>query len=208
MSVHKSRSLPWPAVALLSMWAPVCAGSDLNGSEAAVPLAGEIVSVQIAMLWASSVTLTLVFILMLWFTIQHRKSAAKVGAQVQLGGRAELVWTLIPIFMLIALAIPSTKTSVDIEMSGAAGLTVTVTGYQWQWQFSNADAGFRSVRQRDVSPPIVLPEYKEIRTLTTPITDHLSTVLHGTTGTPMQSFGEQADVAAVQPTAHLNIVSL
>ncbi|NNF17789.1 MAG: cytochrome c oxidase subunit II, partial [Gammaproteobacteria bacterium] len=49
--------------------------------------------------------------------------------------KAEIIWTLIPIGILVAMAIPAAETLIKIEDTRAPDVTVKVTGYQWKWHY-------------------------------------------------------------------------
>ena len=58
----------------------------------------------------------------------------------------EIIWTIIPFFILIAIAIPATKTVLDMKDTSNPDMTIKVTGYQWGWRYdySADDMGFYS----------------------------------------------------------------
>ena len=53
-----------------------------------------------------------------------------------------MIWTLIPTFILVGMAIPATTTLMEIEDNSDADLTVLITGSQWKWHYQYVDAGF------------------------------------------------------------------
>jgi len=76
-----------------------------------------------------------VFGAMAYAMVKFRKSKGAVAATWSHNTKAELVWTIVPIVILIAMAFPATKVLVNMASSGDAGLTVKVTGYQWKWRY-------------------------------------------------------------------------
>jgi cytochrome c oxidase subunit 2 len=57
----------------------------------------------------------------------------------------EVVWTLLPVLILVAVAIPSLRHLYYMdksEIEGQADLTIKVIGYQWYWNYEYPDAGF------------------------------------------------------------------
>lgn len=216
--MHKLNNPYRTAVPLLAMFcvAPVCAELDLIVAAAVTPLNQEIPDNHVLMFSISVVIAAFVFILMFWSIIQQRNYKGTSVAQFHRCAKAEIVWTLIPIFILIALSIPATKTLVNVELSGVSGQMVKVNGYRGQWQSADFDEGFSavSVLARDANEiqggnsaaastgmrpdlrnveRLILPGYREIRALTRPIADHLDRVLYGKTGSPMQPFGSQLE---------------
>src|SRR5690606_12868935 len=47
----------------------------------------------------------------------------------------EVVWTVIPFIILIAIAVPATRTLIAQKDTTGADLTIKVTGYQWKWGY-------------------------------------------------------------------------
>jgi cytochrome c oxidase subunit II len=83
-----------------------------------------------------------VFGAMIWSLIHFRKSGGAV-ADVTLvhNTKVEVVWTIIPCIILIAMAIPAARVLVEIEDTTKSGLTIKVTGFQWGWQYDYLDQG-------------------------------------------------------------------
>ena len=48
---------------------------------------------------------------------------------------AEVIWTVIPVLILIALAVPAAQTLVEIEDNRNTEMTIKITGYQWKWHY-------------------------------------------------------------------------
>ena len=105
--------------------------------------------------------------------------------------KAEIIWTVIPIGILVLMAIPAARTLIAIEDMRNTELTIKVTGYQWKWQYEYIDhgIGFFSTLERksdmarqlqsgidpetvenyllDVDNPLVVPEDTKVRLLLT-----------------------------------------
>ena len=116
----------------------------------------------------------------------HHRSRRPEPAKFHDSLLVEVMWTLVPILILIGMAIPATSTLIDIEDNSDADLTVLITASQWKWhyQYVEADFGFYSnlttpQEQIDnlepktenylleVDKPLVLPTHKKVRFLTT-----------------------------------------
>ena len=76
-----------------------------------------------------------VFGAMAYAMVKFRKSKGAVAATWSHNTKAEMVWTIVPILILIVMAFPATKVLVNMASSVDAGLTVKVTGYQWKWRY-------------------------------------------------------------------------
>jgi cytochrome c oxidase subunit 2 len=53
----------------------------------------------------------------------------------------EIVWTVVPVAILVAMAVPAARTLVRIEDLRNSQLTIKVTGYQWGWNYDYLDRG-------------------------------------------------------------------
>jgi cytochrome c oxidase subunit 2 len=81
----------------------------------------------------------------------HRKSRGAEPARFNHSTRAEIIWTIIPIGILVAMAVPATRVLIDMEDVSGAEMDIKVTGYQWLWQYEYLDQGisFYSALDRD-----------------------------------------------------------
>ncbi|MBW8191233.1 cytochrome c oxidase subunit II [Neiella marina] len=77
----------------------------------------------------------LVFGVMFYSIVRHRKSRGVKPANFHESTKIELLWTAIPFVILIGMAIPATNTLIAMENSDDADLTVLVTGSQWKWHY-------------------------------------------------------------------------
>ena len=127
-----------------------------------------------------------VFGLMFYSMYAHRRTKNPTPADFHESTMVEVIWTLIPVLILISLAVPATTALIEIEDNSDPDLTVLITGSQWKWhyQYLEADFGFysnlaTSQEQRDNLEPkginyllevdnvLVLPTNKKVRFLTT-----------------------------------------
>ncbi len=92
-------------------------------------------------LWICIVIGVLVFAAMFTSIYLHRKSRGAVAATFSHSTKAEIIWTIIPILILVVLAIPSTKTLIDLYDYSEPDLTIKITGYQWKWKYEYLDSG-------------------------------------------------------------------
>jgi cytochrome c oxidase subunit II len=85
----------------------------------------------------------LVFGAMIYSIVKFRKSTGAEPATFVHNTQAEIIWTIIPIVILVGMAIPAAETLVKIEDTRNSNLTVKVTGYQWKWHYDYLDDGVR-----------------------------------------------------------------
>ena len=172
----------------LLLWAgSAAAGFDrLNMTPGVTPNSHAVYGLHMTVLWICVAIGVVVFGAMFYSIINHRKSKGAVAAKFHESTTVEILWTIIPFLILIAVAIPATKTLISMEDTSDSDLTIKVTGYQWKWKYDYLDTGisFFSVlaTPRDqitdqqpkgdhylleVDNPVVVPINKKIRFLTT-----------------------------------------
>jgi cytochrome c oxidase subunit 2 len=138
---------------------------------------------------------TLIFIgvfgVMFYSVWKHRKSRGAKAANFHESTTVEIIWTVVPFFIVIAMALPATKTVVAMKDTTNADLTVKATGYQWKWGYdylkgegegiaflSTLDVEHRAMSDSGKPPPIdnyllkvdnplVVPVGKKVRVITT-----------------------------------------
>jgi len=92
-------------------------------------------------LWVCVVVGAVVFAVMFYSIIAHRRSKHPVPAKFHESTAVEIVWTLIPTLILIGIAVPATITLVDIEDNSDSDLTILITASQWKWHYQYVEAG-------------------------------------------------------------------
>ena len=102
-------------------------------------------------LWICVVIGLLVFGAMAYALFKFRKSKGAVAAQFSHNTTAEVIWTIVPIIILIGLAWPATANLIKMYDTRNAEMTVKVTGYQWMWKYEYLGEGveFTSRLARD-----------------------------------------------------------
>ncbi|WDM68007.1 cytochrome c oxidase subunit II [Xanthomonas cucurbitae] len=92
-------------------------------------------------LWVCVVIGVLVFGAMGYAIFKFRKSKGAVAAQFSHNTRAEVLWTVIPVLVLIAMAWPATAKLIAMYDTRESEMTVKVTGYQWMWKYEYLGQG-------------------------------------------------------------------
>tara|TARA_R110001599_G_scaffold65069_2_gene183459 strand:+ start:1309 stop:2448 length:1140 start_codon:yes stop_codon:yes gene_type:complete len=136
----KSRNLGWPLLVALfssSAWAE----SKFNLTQGVTEVSHEVYDLHMLVLYICTVIGVIVFGAMAWSMFFHRKSKGYVPATFHESTKVELLWTIIPIIILIGMAYPATITLIDIENNDDSDLTIQVTGSQWKWHYSYFDQG-------------------------------------------------------------------
>ena len=99
-------------------------------------LSGEIHGLHMLIFWVCVVIAVFVFGWMIYSLVKFRKSQGAVpDTKLLHSTKAEIIWTVIPVLILVAMAVPAAKTLIKIEDTRDSELTIKVTGYQWKWQY-------------------------------------------------------------------------
>ncbi len=172
---------------VLAAWATGAqADFTLNMTRGATAISREVHDLHMMIFWICVAIGVMVFGVMFWSIYHHRKSRGAVPAQFHESTLVEVLWTIVPMAILIAMAIPATRTLIRMADARDAELTIKVTGYQWRWHYDylNEGVGFFSTlatpqaqihnhehKQEhyllEVDRRLVLPVGKKVRILTT-----------------------------------------
>jgi len=185
------RAFAAGAALLLGASPAMAAWSDLNLRVGVTELSREIYDLHMLILWICVAIAVAVFGVMIYSIATFRKSKGAVPATFDHNTKAEVIWTVIPVLILVGMAIPAAKTLVKIDDMRGSELTIKVTGYQWKWQYEYVDQGVSfystlarssdEARQLDsgvdpgsvdnylleVDNPLVVPQGKKVRVLIT-----------------------------------------
>ena len=106
------------------------------------PMAQQMFDLHSYIFWICVAIFILVFGVMFYSIIKHRKSVGHQAAQFHENTTVEIVWTVIPFLILLFMAWPATKTVLAMKDTSAPDLTIKVTGYQWKWGYDYVQEGF------------------------------------------------------------------
>ena len=112
----------------------------LNMPEGVTPISRDIYGLHMTIFWVCVGIAVLVFGVMFYSMINHRKSKGAVASNFHESTTIELIWTIVPLLILIIIAVPATRVLIDLEDTSKADMTVKITGYQWKWQYEYIDA--------------------------------------------------------------------
>ena len=178
--------------AMAALWsAPAAAAWTLNLRQGVTELSREIYGLHMLILWICVIIAVAVFGVMIYSIATFRKSKGAVPANFDHNTTAEIIWTVIPVLILVSMAVPAARTLVKIDDARGAEITVKATGYQWKWQYDYIDEGvafFSTLSQAsnearqldsgvdvhgvenyllDVDHPMVVPVDTKVRVLVT-----------------------------------------
>lgn len=117
------------------------AAYEFDLPEQVTPMGREITQLHHTIFWICLVILAIVSVWMFYSIFAHRKSRGVEPATFSHSTKLEVIWTVIPVLILIGMAIPATDVLVKMEDTTQSDLTVKVTGYQWKWQYEYLDSG-------------------------------------------------------------------
>lgn len=159
---------------------------QLNMYKGVTPLSHDMYYLHMVCMAVCAVIGVVVFGVMIYSLIHHRKSKGYKPATFHDNPRLEIVWSIIPFLILIGLAIPATQVLIRMDDSNESDVTIKVVGYQWRWQyqyldqgisfFSNLSTPYGQIQNKEkkgqwylleVDKPLVLPINKKIRFLVT-----------------------------------------
>jgi len=151
-----SLSLTSGALASIASLSARADWSLINMPKGVSELSREIHDMHMIMLWICVVIAFFTFGAMIVAMVRFRKSKGAVADQKFLhNARLEAAWTIVPVMILIAMAIPSVEKLVKIEDTSGSGLTIKVTGHQWYWQYEYLGSGVsfysRLARDSDIA---------------------------------------------------------
>lgn len=160
--------------------------SDYNLPKGVTPISHDIYDLHMTIFWICVGIGVVVFGVMIYSLIYHRKSRGVKPAQFHEHTIVEIVWAVIPFLLLVAMAIPATLVLIRMDDTKQADINIKVTGYQWKWQYEYLDSGLsyfsnlstprdeienRKPKNKwyllEVDKPLVVPIHKKIRFLVT-----------------------------------------
>jgi len=138
-----------------------------------------------------AVIFVLVFGVMFYSILKHRKSVGHKSQELAEPIWVELGWTIVPLLIVIGMALPATKVLVAQKDTTNSDLTIKATGMQWKWGYdyikgegegigflSTLDNSHREMSNSGNPPPtdnyllkvdnpMVVPVGKKVRIITT-----------------------------------------
>jgi len=183
------------AAVIAAFWllliAPGLTGNQINMTRGVTALSANHYQLHMIILWICVVIGVIVFSAMFVSIVLHRKSRGHEPARFTHSTKAEITWTVIPVLILVAMAVPATRALIDMEVAPETEMTVKITGFQWRWRYeyveddldfiSSLDPTSNAARRLqsgtdpqtvenyllDVDKPLVLPADTKIKFLIT-----------------------------------------
>ena len=137
------------AATWLLLVAPGYTGNGINMTPGVTELSEEHFDLHMIVLWICAVIGIGVFTVMFTSIVLHRKSRGHDAAKFSHSTKAEIIWTIIPVLILVGMAIPATKALVKMEDFSDAEMTVKITGFQWRWKYEYLDQDISFISSLD-----------------------------------------------------------
>jgi cytochrome c oxidase subunit 2 len=166
--------------------------SLLNMPVGVTPVSREVYDLHMLILWICTIIGVGTFGAMAYALVAFRRSKGAVAdTNMTHSTAAEIIWTVIPVVILVFMAFQAAPALIRIEDTRNSEMTVKITGYQWKWEyeylnegvsfFSNLAADSNAARRKnagidprsvenyllEVDEPLVVPAGVKIRYLVT-----------------------------------------
>jgi len=132
----------------LPLWLISCSAFaewELNLTEGVTDISRRVYDMHMMVLWICIVIGIVVFGAMAISIVKHRKSVGHAPATFHESMKAEVLWTVVPFLILVAMAWPAAKTLIAMEDTSNADITLKVTGHQWKWEYEYLENGVKFI---------------------------------------------------------------
>jgi cytochrome c oxidase subunit 2 len=128
---------------LLGLFAASTAKADwaLNMPRGVTELSQETFDLHMMVFWWCVAIGIVVFGVMIISLFKHRKSKGVEPATFSHSTSAEVIWTVIPVIILLLMAVPAAETMLKAEDSRDPDISIVITAYQWKWHYKYQDEG-------------------------------------------------------------------
>ena len=115
--------------------------SALNMPRGVTEISSEVYTLHMRIFYICCAIGAAVFGVMIVSMFLHRKSRGAKPATFHESTSVEIVWTVVPLVILIAMAIPAARVLIKMEDFSDSEMSIRVTGYQWRWHYEYMDSG-------------------------------------------------------------------
>jgi cytochrome c oxidase subunit II len=115
---------------------------SLNMPRGVTPISREVYALHMGIFWVCVAIAVVVFGAMIYSIWKFRRSKGAVPDKTLTHStRVEIIWTAVPVLILVAMAVPAARTLINIEDTRGSELSIKVTGYQWKWGYEYLGEG-------------------------------------------------------------------
>lgn len=160
--------------------------ASYNMPQGVTPISHRIYDIHMLMFYVCVIAGIATFSVMFYALLKHRKSLGVTPSKSKGNLTLEIIWTVVPLVILLALSYPAGKLLMEMEEAKEAEVNILATGLQWKWKYEYLDNGFsfysnlstpmaqRNGQEpkgehylREVDEPVVVPIHTHIRFLFT-----------------------------------------
>ena len=142
-----------------ALTAPAAAAWQMGMQDPASAMAAEQQWLNAFMLWIIVAIGAVVFGVMFYAIFKHRKSVGHKAAHFHENTLVEVIWTTVPMLIIIGMALPATKAIIDYKDTSAPDMTIKATGYQWKWSYDYLDHDIFFYSQLTTAPEEIGGKY-------------------------------------------------
>lgn len=172
-------------VMVSTLWAAVDPW-QMNMFRGVTPISHDMYYLHMIAIYICAVIGLIVFGVMIYSIIHHRKSKGYKAATFHENLRLEIFWSIIPFLILVGLAFPATRVLIQMDNTEDSDVTIKIVGSQWKWQYQYLNEGisfysilstpFEQIQNKkpkgqwyllEVDKPLVVPIQRKIRFLVT-----------------------------------------
>lgn len=173
-------------LALLCVDSAIAAEMPLNMTKGVTEISQQVYDLHMTIFYICCGIGLVVFGAMFWSIVHHRKAKGVQPAQFHESTKVELLWTAIPVVILVLMAVPATQTLIAMEDTTKSDVTVLITGSQWKWHYKYLEypveyysllaTPAKQIQNKlqkndnyllEVDRPLVIPTGKKVRFLMT-----------------------------------------
>ncbi|MGK9067057.1 cytochrome c oxidase subunit II [Stutzerimonas chloritidismutans] len=125
----------WMGIGLCSLFGQAEAAWDVNMRSGATEVSRSVFDLHMTIFWICVIIGVLVFAVMFWSMLAHHRSKRKTSANFHENTKVEVLWTIIPLLILVGMAVPATRTLIHIYDASESDVDIQITGYQWKWHY-------------------------------------------------------------------------
>jgi cytochrome c oxidase subunit 2 len=149
VTVMAAGGIAWAGLGQPTPW-------QLGLQTSASPVMDDIVWFHDFLVWLIVAIALFVLVLLLVVMVKFNARSNPVPSRTTHNTFIEIVWTVVPVLILVTVAVPSFRLLFYQLKVPAADLTVKVTGKQWFWSYSYPDSKFEfdslMVQDKDIKP--------------------------------------------------------
>ena len=140
MAIRKAAAVAAAFVLSLGIWLGTALADQprewqLNFQEAASPLMDRVASFHTLLLYIIFGVSAFVLVLLLWVMVRFNARANPTPSKTTHNTLVEVVWTVVPILILVVIAVPSFRLLYYADKATESTVTIKARGHQWYWSY-------------------------------------------------------------------------